>query len=43
MKVHKPKIIKKLTSGYVLVALPNYPIPTVMSLEEFSKEKKLYP
>ena len=42
MKVHVPMIIKTLSGGKFLVALPDYPRPLVMSYEQFEKEQRKY-
>ena len=43
MKVHVPMIIKTLSGGNILVALPDYPRPIVMSYLQFEREKRKYP
>ena len=43
MKVPVPMIIKRLSGNNVLVAVPDYPRPIVMSLEQFEREKRKYP
>ncbi len=42
MKVHVPMIIKHLSGGKLLVAVPDYPRPLVMSYEQFEKEQRKY-
>lgn len=42
MKVHVPMVIKNMGNNRILVALPNYPRPIVMSYEQFRKESKKY-
>lgn len=42
MKVHHPMVIKKLPSNNVLVALPDYPRPIIMSRQQFEIDKRKY-
>ena len=42
MKVHVPMIIKNVGNGKVLVAVPDYPRPLIMSYEQFEREQRKY-
>lgn len=42
MKVHVPMIIRNLNGNKLLVAVPDYPRPLVMSYEQFEREQRKY-
>jgi len=42
MKVHIPMVIKRIGNNRLLVALPDYPRPITMSLDQFEREQKKY-
>ena len=42
MKVHVPMIIRHLSGNQLLVAVPDYLRPLVMSYEQFEREQRKY-
>jgi len=42
MRVPTPMIIKRINNNKLLVAVPDYPRPLVMSYEQFEREQRKY-